>query len=213
MINELNKRQTVTERNHIVYLYNMISPNNKELYDLITYFYDYYENRENNKWLVVFVNDEKKAFDVEQFENDEELLKKYKTFKMFTKNERSSFSYWFAHWCSFQLCALNLGIWKIKYLFHDFEKPWMKLFMSYKKIQKWHRNHNSHHLEYGLIHGFDKIDWETLIIDWECSHLSKQQCPLDCREELENKLSDEKWKPYEKTIRDHIEPLLNKYFL
>lgn len=134
-------------------------------------------------------------------------------YSMFGENDKSSFPYWFAHWCAFQLCALNLKIWKFKYLFHDCEKPWMRLFMPYKKIQKWHRNHNSHHLEYGLIHGFDKIDWEALMIDWECSQMSKKQCPLNCREEMENKLSEEKWQPYEKEIRSYLEKLLNKYML
>ena len=143
----------------------------------------------------------------------DEVKERCYNYSMFGENDKSSFPYWFAHWCAFQLCALNLKIWKFKYLFHDCEKPWMRLFMPYKKIQKWHRNHNSHHLEYGLIHGFDKIDWEALMIDWECSQMSKKQCPLNCREEMENKLSEEKWQPYEKEIRSYLEKLLNKYML
>ena len=143
----------------------------------------------------------------------DEVKERCYNYSMFGENDKSSFPYWFAHWCAFQLCALNLKIWKFKYLFHDCEKPWMRLFMPYKKIQKWHRNHNSHHLEYGLIHGFDKIDWEALMIDWECSQMSKKQCPLNCREEMENKLSEEKWQPYEKEIRSYLENLLNKYML
>ena len=143
----------------------------------------------------------------------DEVKERCYNYSMFGENDKSSFPYWFAHWCAFQLCALNLKIWKFKYLFHDCEKPWMRLFMPYKKIQKWHRNHNSHHLEYGLIHGFDKIDWEALMIDWECSQMSKKQCPLNCREEMENKLSEEKWHPYEKEIRSYLEKLLNKYML
>ena len=113
----------------------------------------------------------------------------------FDKSNRSSFSYWFAHWCAFQLTALNMRRWKFKYLFHDFEKPWMKLFMKYKSVQKWHRNHNSHHLEYGLKHGWDKIDWEALIIDWECSRLSKTEAQLDAYETMNYELNN-KWKDY-----------------
>ena len=143
----------------------------------------------------------------------DEVKERCYNYSMFGENDKSSFPYWFAHWCAFQLCALNLKIWKFKYLFHDCEKPWLRLFMPYKKIQKWHRNHNSHHLEYGLIYGFDKIDWEALMIDWECSQMSKKQCPLNCREEMENKLSEEKWQPYEKEIRSYLENLLNKYML
>ena len=136
----------------------------------------------------------------------DEVKERCCNFSMFNKDDRSSFHYWFAHWCAFQLCALNLKIWKFKYLFHDFEKPWMRLFMPYKKVQKWHRIHNSHHLEYGLIYGFDKIDWE-------CYQMSKKQCPLNCREEIENKLSEEKWQLYEKEIRSYLEKLLDKYML
>lgn len=60
--------------------------------------------------------------------------KNYKILAGFDKSNRSSFSYWFAHWCAFQLTALNLRRWKFKYLFHDFEKPWMKLFCKYKTV-------------------------------------------------------------------------------
>ena len=142
-----------------------------------------------------------------------DVLDKCRNFSMFDENDKSSFPYWFAHWCSFQLCALNLGIWKFKYLFHDCEKPWLRLIWPYKKVQKWHRTHNGHHLEYGLKYGFDKIDWKALMIDWECSQMSKKQCPLNCREEMENKLSEEKWQPYEKEIRTYLEPLLDSYML
>lgn len=120
---------------------------------------------------------------------------KYKGFHGFDKSNRSSFSYWFAHWCAFQMCALNLRRWKFKYLFHDIEKPWMKLFMKYKSVQQWHRYHNSHHLEYGLKHGWDKVDWECLIIDWECSRFTKTEAQLDAYETMELELKT-KWKDY-----------------
>ena len=67
---------------------------------------------------------------------------------MFTKEERSGFKYWFAHWCAFQMTALNLGCWKFKYLFHDIEKPILRLFFKYKTVQRIHRRNNRHHLEY-----------------------------------------------------------------
>ncbi len=145
----------------------------------------------------------------------EDVMKEYKSFAMFTKQDRSSFKYWFAHWCGFQLTALNLGIWKFKYLLHDIEKPWLKLLWKgdYKKVQKWHRNHNNHHLEYGLKYGWDFIDWEALMIDWECCGLSKQEAQLDARETLEYEVNRDKWHKYENVIRDHLEPLLMKYNL
>lgn len=99
----------------------------------------------------------------------------------FDRKDRSSFSYWFAHWCAFQLTALNYKRWKPKYLFHDIEKPWLKLFLSYKKVQRIHNKHNKHHLLYYFIH--EKADWEAMIIDWECGRLTKQQCPRNAVDE------------------------------
>lgn len=144
-----------------------------------------------------------------------DIIKDYKSFEMFTKKDRSSFKYWFAHWCGFQLTALNLGIWKPKYLLHDIEKPWLKLLWrgDYKKVQIWHRTHNKHHLEYGLKHGWDAIDWEALMIDWECCGLSKQEAQLDARETLEYEINRDKWKPYADQISNHLNPLLFKYKL
>ena len=134
---------------------------------------------------------------------------------MFTKQDRSSFKYWFAHWCGYQLTALNLGIWKPKYLLHDAEKPWLKLLWrgDYKKVQTWHRTHNRHHLEYGLKHGWDTIDWEALMIDWECCGLSKQEAQLDARETLAYEIKRDKWKPYANEISNHLEKYLNLYNL
>ena len=105
---------------------------------------------------------------------------------MFTKKERSTFPYWFAHWCAFNMTALNCHAWKFKYLFHDFEKPWLRLFMPYKKVQKWHRRHNKHHIQWADYHDnrYDKLDWEAMMIDWECSRFTKQGCPLNAAQEL-----------------------------
>ena len=123
---------------------------------------------------------------------------------MFTKEQRSSFPYWFAHWCAFQMTALNLHVWKFKYLFHDIEKPFLKLILrDYKKVQKWHRSHNNHHLEYKNT---GKIDWQALIIDWECSRFTKEQSPRTAREEMEN--YSKSW-IYE-WLKDNMEPELNK---
>lgn len=107
---------------------------------------------------------------------------------MFSKEERSTFPYWFAHWCAFNMTALNLRVWKFKYLFHDIEKPWLRLFWDYKKVQRWHRSHNNHHLEY--IYG--TIDIEAMLIDWECSRFTKEASPLTARQEWEKLV--EEWK-------------------
>lgn len=102
---------------------------------------------------------------------------------MFDKSQRSSFKYYFAHLCAFNMTALNLGVWKFKYLFHDFEKPWlMLLWKDYSRVQKWHRTHNRHHLEYA---GGKVYDFEAMVIDWECSRFTKSQSPLTAKEEYE----------------------------
>lgn len=103
---------------------------------------------------------------------------------MFTKEERSTFPYWFAHWCSYNMVALNLKCWKWKYLFHDIEKPFLRLFLPYKKVQKIHRNHNKHHIEY-FYKNPSKFDVEAAIIDWECSRFTKSTSPLTARETVD----------------------------
>ena len=102
---------------------------------------------------------------------------------MFTKEERSSFPYWFAHWCAFNMTALNLHAWKLKYLFHDIEKPWLMWFWKdYKRVQKWHREHNRHHVEY---RGRKALDYDAMIIDWECSRFTKELAPWNAWDTLE----------------------------
>ena len=106
--------------------------------------------------------------------------------KKFPKKDRGKFSYWYYHWKAFNLTAYHLGHWKFKYLFHDIEKPFLKLILrDYKKVQKIHRKYNNHHLEY--YKGINKINYETLIIDWECSQYTKLASPNNAREEVQMK--------------------------
>ena len=98
------------------------------------------------------------------------LQEKLNKLRRFGKDERSSFPYWFAHWKAFNMVALQLGHWKFKYLFHDIEKPWlMLLWKDYKRVQKWHRAHNTHHIDTKRSH----FDFEAMCIDWECSRYTK----------------------------------------
>lgn len=90
---------------------------------------------------------------------------------MFDKSQRSTFKYWFAHWCAFQMTALNLGVWRPKYLFHDMGKPFLKIFFKYPTVQRLHRKYSDHHPEYWR--GPDHIDIDAMLIDWECSRLTK----------------------------------------
>lgn len=102
----------------------------------------------------------------------------------FTSEDKSTFPYWFAHWAAFQMTALNMKCWKFKYLFHDIEKPWLKLFLPYKKVQSWHNKHNKHHLIYAINN--NDYDCQAMIIDWECSRYTKQQSPLNAVEEYKH---------------------------
>ena len=117
---------------------------------------------------------------------------------MFEKSERSTFKYFFAHWCAFQMTALNLKQWKVKYLFHDIEKPWMLYWYmlvrnmdhehAYKKVQEWHRTHRSHHLEYNGVYK----DYYAMVIDWECSRFTKSSSPRNAYDEYIKKLQENK---------------------
>lgn len=139
---------------------------------------------------------------------------------MFTKSERSSFPYWFAHFCAYNMTALNCKNWRFKYLFHDMEKPFLRLFLPYKKVQKLHRTYNNHHpewlenklfaYEYELPYCEDiikkylnKFDYEGAIIDWESCHYTKLEEPLDAHDEYKRLLDYNNFK--EKY------PLITKY--
>ena len=102
---------------------------------------------------------------------------------MFTKEQKGTFKYTFAHWSAYQMTALNLGCWKFRFLFHDIDKPIMKMLgFKYETIRKWHRKHSKHHLSYKNI---DKIDWFGVVIDWECSGYTKLDAPLNARQTFE----------------------------
>lgn len=123
---------------------------------------------------------------------------------MFSKEERSSFKYWFAHWCAYNMTALNLRMWKPKYLLHDIEKPWlMLLWKDYKRVQKWHRTHNAHHLEYP-----GEKDWEAMLIDWECSRFTKLAMKNDASGELADNYLKYKGTPIEDDLKNTMANLV-----
>ena len=133
---------------------------------------------------------------------------KLNNLKKFDKSERSSFPYWFWHWLAYNLMAKKLGVWKFKYIFHDWYKPWLRLFMPYEKVQVFHRKHANHHIEW-LENKFkkcqnclytsgysyiDKYDYEGTLIDWECSRFTKTAKTLDAYGEYKNLFQREKFK-------------------
>lgn len=128
---------------------------------------------------------------------------------MFSKEERSSFKYWFAHWCAFQMVALNCKCWKFRFLIHDIEKPWLKLILrDYYKVQKLHRKHNKHHVEYFIEH--NTADYLAMVIDWECSRFTKEAQPLNARQELENVLNRKELTDFQKDrLEYNVKKILN----
>ena len=130
----------------------------------------------------------------------------------FDKKDRSSFPYWFSHWAAYNLIALKLGVWKPKWLLHDIEKPWLKLiWRDYKRVQKWHKHHNKHHIFSGRRYGLNKVDWLAAVLDWESSRYSKNAAPLTARQETEAILNERKkyTDDEREEIRKNVLPILN----
>lgn len=112
---------------------------------------------------------------------------------MFTEDQKSTFPYYFAHVCAYNMVALNLGVWKPKYIFHDWEKPWMLLLAKglkkvgllkqepYEWVRNWHRTHRKHHVQYyrmPTLHKDGRMpDVVEMILDWESSRYTKLASP------------------------------------
>ena len=131
-------------------------------------------------------------------------------FTKFDKSHRSGFRYWYNHWKAFNLTALALGAWKLKYLFHDIEKPWLMILWNrdYKRVQKWHRTHNPHHFGYKNAPNYD---YEAMVIDWECSRFTKLAAQKNAREHAEEEIETH---PERRTfIESGIYPVLTRYGL
>ena len=119
-----------------------------------------------------------------------------RTYRKFTKDQRSTFPYWFWHWLAFNDVARELHVWRPRHILHDIEKPFLRLIFPYKKVQKWHRLHNRHHLEYKYP---ERRSWLDMIIDWEASGRTKQACPRNAIEEARFKLNEGSMSPSDYT--------------
>ena len=49
-----------------------------------------------------------------------------------------------------------------------------------------------------------------MMVDWEAARFTKFDEPLNARQTLDYECTKEKYKPYEKQLREHIEPILEK---
>ena len=119
-----------------------------------------------------------------------------RTYRKFTKDQRSTFPYWFWHWLAFNDVARELHVWRPRHILHDIEKPFMRLIFPYTKVQKWHRLHNRHHLEYKYP---ERRSWLDMIIDWEASGRTKHACPRNAIEEARFKLNEGSMSPSDYT--------------
>ena len=119
-----------------------------------------------------------------------------RTYRKFTKDQRSTFPYWFWQWLAFNDVARELHVWRPRHILHDIEKPFMRLIFPYTKVQKWHRLHNKHHLEYMYP---ERRSWLDMIIDWEASGRTKQACPRNAIEEARFKLNEGSMSPSDYT--------------
>lgn len=91
---------------------------------------------------------------------------------------------------------------RFKSYFHDMDKVILFVLSplcGYHEwtINKFHRNHSTHHDVIGT-------DYLSMMIDWECARFTKPDKPLNARETMEK---------YYPNLRGNIEPLLEKYNL
>lgn len=137
---------------------------------------------------------------------NKKIEEKLNNLEKFDKDERSSFKYWYNHWLAYNLVAMKLRAWKFKYLFHDWYKPWLRLFMPYEKLQKFHRKHARHHIEWleekikkngswkRTPKYLNKFDFKGAAIDWECSRYTKYAAQLTAYEEYRRIIFQEYFK-------------------
>jgi hypothetical protein len=81
----------------------------------------------------------------------------------------------------------------------------MLLWKDYKRVQKYHREHNRHHLEYN---GNRDYDYEGMVIDWECSRFTKAAAQMTARQETENLFKTHP--EHTEMLKTHILPILDK---
>ena len=123
-------------------------------------------------------------------------------------NRDMGLKYFLQRWCTFQMVAIALGVWRPKDLLHDWHEPLIRLVnINYDKYTSFHKTQSKHHIEYLIhnqsIHKIKKFDWDTYIIDLECEQYIKKDCPKNARSEMNHIL---------RTIDDeYIKYILNIY--
>lgn len=106
-------------------------------------------------------------------------------YRKFPPEERGRLAYTLWHWLAFQTTAMRCHVWKPRFLFHDSLKPLAMIWFGgdYEKVQRWHRTHSRHHLEY---EGRRPKDYLGMVIDWECARLTKAAKPMDALQKFKS---------------------------
>ena len=86
--------------------------------------------------------------------------------------------------------------------------------LQYVDIQFIHRHSTNHHLEWFEVNNESGFDWDSMIIDWECSQYTKESCCRNARQEMEHILNDNPNDDYNLYIkyllRKHVAPRLTR---
>lgn len=125
--------------------------------------------------------------------------------KKFPPSQKSTFPYWWNHLIAYNLIAMKWGVWRFKYLFHDIDKPFLRLFLPYSKVRKIHRKYHRHHLAY---RNQKKIIWIEMLIDNECGMFTKYDSPLTAREFCNKLINDGHYMA--DRIKNEALPILDK---
>lgn len=113
------------------------------------------------------------------------------------KNVKESYGhipYTMKHYIAFMKTQKRV-LGKYKYLFHDWDKLGMYIFLPFlgcQRIGQIHQRVQSHHPTYTIGKRKEKrfkppfiVSWEEAIIDWECARLTKPDKPLDAHGTME----------------------------
>ena len=86
---------------------------------------------------------------------------------------------------------------------HDMDKIILKIFLPKEIVHKIHTKHSRHHR---LAH--TRKDYIQMVIDWECSRLSKKDAQMNARETMEYECK--KYPNMSSEIRRNILPILHR---
>ena len=109
------------------------------------------------------------------------------------KDSYNHIPYTWKHYLAFLRVEKQL-LGKYKYMFHDWDKLFMYIFLPWlgvKRISRIHQRTNKHHpiVTKGgrkiFIKSPKRVNWEEAIIDWECARITKPDKPLNARDTLE----------------------------